>query len=197
MLILGLVFIIAAAVLGAGVALDGSESASVEILGTRVDTSIAGVFFTGAGTMLLLILGVWMLMSATARARRKRAERKESRRRHKASVSALEEERTQLRAENERLQEQVGRDRATGTTAAGAATAASRDDRSATRSDVGADSDTGRTGFLGRGNHARTDADAGTATGQDRVDHTTDIGTATGTGDRNDVDVRQREPHRG
>ena len=108
MLVLGLLLILGSAALGAGVAYDGNEAASVEILGTTVDTTAAGIFFTGAATMLVFLLGLWLLRSKLGRDRRKRGERKETRRRQRESVSQIEEERTQLRAENERLSEKLG-----------------------------------------------------------------------------------------
>ncbi|MDQ1625829.1 MAG: hypothetical protein QOJ49_1327 [Actinomycetota bacterium] len=103
MLVLGLLLILLAAGLTIGAAYDGSESATVELLGYSFDTTVAGVFFTGAGTMLLLLLGVWLLTASMGRARRRRAERKQLKARHRDSVTQLERERNELRAENERL----------------------------------------------------------------------------------------------
>jgi hypothetical protein len=118
MLILGLLLILFSAALTVGAVYDGGEAASVELLGASVDTTVAGVFFSGAATMLLFLVGVWLLMSSMGRARRKRLERKETRKRQRDSVARLEEERTQLRAENERLQEQLHSRPTTGRTAA-------------------------------------------------------------------------------
>jgi hypothetical protein len=112
MLVLGLVLIAVAVAVGAGAVFDGSEAASVELLGTTVDTTVAGVFFAGTATMLVFMLGVLMLVSSMGRARRKRQDRKEAKRRQRDSVRALEEERAQLRAENERLSGQLGDARA-------------------------------------------------------------------------------------
>jgi uncharacterized protein YlxW (UPF0749 family) len=107
MFVLGLLLILASASLGVGLVYDGTESASVEILGTTVDTTVAGIFFTGAATMLLFLVGVWLLQSKLGRSRRKRVERKEARRLQRESVAKLERERTQLAAENERLSEKL------------------------------------------------------------------------------------------
>ena len=107
MFVLGLLLILASAALGVGLVYDGTESASVEILGTTVETTMAGVFFSGAGAMLAFLLGVWLLQSKMGRSRRKRVERKETRRKQRESVSQLERERTQLAAENERLAEKL------------------------------------------------------------------------------------------
>jgi uncharacterized protein YlxW (UPF0749 family) len=108
MLVLGLLLILGSAALGAGLVYDGSEAAKVEILGTTVDTTMAGVFFSGAATMLVFLVGVWLLQSKMGRSRRKRIERKEARRRQRESVAKLEQERIQLAAENERLAEKLG-----------------------------------------------------------------------------------------
>jgi ABC-type nickel/cobalt efflux system permease component RcnA len=107
MLILGLLLILGSAALGAGLVYDGSEAASVEILGTTVNTTAAGIFFSGAATMLLFLLGVWMLTSSMGRSRRKRGEHKASRRQQKESVAQLEADRASLATENERLSEQL------------------------------------------------------------------------------------------
>lgn len=103
MLLLGLLLLVAAAALMVGAVYDGADPTTVEVLGRSLHTTVAGVFFTGAATMLVFLLGVWMLRASMGRVRRRRAERKEIRNRHRDSVSRLEEERTALRAENERL----------------------------------------------------------------------------------------------
>ncbi len=123
MFLLGLLLILAAAAVTVGVVYDGGEAAEVEILGRTLDTEIWGVFFTGMGTMLVLLLGLWMLYASMGRARRKRSERKETRNRHRDSVTRLEEERTALRAENEKLNEELSSRRGTSPGAGGAASA--------------------------------------------------------------------------
>lgn len=107
MLVLGLLLIIAALALGFGAIYDGSEAATVEILGQKLETTVAGVFVAGAVSMLVLLLGVLAVMSSMGRARRKRSERKEAKNRQQASVQQLEDERAALRAENERLAERL------------------------------------------------------------------------------------------
>ena len=107
MLVLGLLLILGSAALGAGLVYDGSEAAKVEILGTTVDTTMAGVFFSGAATMLVFLVGVWMLQSSMGRSRRKRTARKEARLKQRESVAKLEQERVQLAAENERLAQKL------------------------------------------------------------------------------------------
>ena len=85
------------------------------------------MFVTGLATMLIFFLGVWLLFSSMGRSRRKRVERKQARNRQKESVTQIEEERAQLRAENERLNERLATERdttAAGTTAGTAGGAA-------------------------------------------------------------------------
>jgi uncharacterized protein YlxW (UPF0749 family) len=117
MFILGLLLILGSAALGAGLVYDGSEAASVEILGTTVNTTAAGIFFSGAATMLLFLLGAWLLTSSMGRSRRKRGERKASHRQQKESVAQLEADRTELAAENDRLSQKLDVRRETKTTA--------------------------------------------------------------------------------
>ena len=143
MLALGLLFMIVAAAVTAGAIYDGGESATFEVFGQTVGTTIGGVFIAGLATMLVFFIGVWMLMKSLVRSRRKRLERKEATSRQQQSVSQIEQERAQLRAENDQLQQRLARDRrpdigpdgttdATGgTAAAGGAAAGERavDDR--------------------------------------------------------------------
>ena len=110
MLALGLLFILGAAAVTAGAIYDGGESASFELFGQTIGTTISGVFMAGFATMLVFILGIWMLMSSMSRGRRKRHERKQTKARQRESVSKIEEERAQLRAENEQLQERLARE---------------------------------------------------------------------------------------
>ncbi|MGH8895269.1 MAG: hypothetical protein ACRDWY_18480 [Actinomycetes bacterium] len=136
MLVLGLLLIVAAALLAIGAIFDAGEEATVEILGQTITTTAAGVFVAGAATMLMFLIGVWALMSSMGRSRRKRAERKEAKLRQRDSVSQLEEERTALRAENERLAERLaGRDPAAAGATAGATTAGAAADDPAHHAD--------------------------------------------------------------
>jgi hypothetical protein len=106
--------------------------------------------------MLVFILGIWMLMSSMSRGRRKRHERKETKARQRESVSQIEQERAELRAENERLQERLGRE--------------SRPAAATTDSDTRTGTDTP----MPPGDE--TTAGSTTTDGNDRVvDHTTDL----------------------
>lgn len=155
MLVLGLLLIAAASVVTVGALYDGGESATVEILGRSYETTVAGVFVVGAVTALVFMIGVWALMAGMGRSRRKRVERKEARARQRESVRSLEEERAELRAENERLSEQLAADRrssgeSTSATAPPVGTVGEPDDRVVDhRSDLTASETSG--------NHSRHD----------------------------------------
>lgn len=140
MLVLGLLLVLAALAVGFGAVYAGSDSATIEVLGQMLTTTVAGVFIAGAASMLALLLGIMAMKASMGRARRKRSERKEIKSRQKASVQQLEQERAALRAENERLAEKLSETghqppmgatgvAAGGAAAGGAATAATeRDD---------------------------------------------------------------------
>ena len=162
MLALGLLFILGAAAVTAGAIYDGGESASFELFGQTIGTTISGVFMAGFATMLVFILGIWMLMSSMSRGRRKRLERKETKARQRESVSQIEQERAQLRAENEQLQERLAREgRPVDETATGGA-------RSTDETSTGPTTTDGRP--------TTTDGRPTTTDGNDRVvDHTTDL----------------------
>ena len=163
MLALGLLFILGAAAVTAGAIYDGGESASFELFGQTIGTTISGVFMAGFATMLVFILGVWMLMSAMSRGRRKRLERKQTKARQRESVSQIEAERAQLRAENEQLQERLTRE---------------SHPAGSTQGDSGRSTDarsTDATGTYATDDRPVTDRPS-TTDGNDRVvDHTTDL----------------------
>ncbi len=176
MAIIGLLFILGAGAVTAGAIYDGGESATIEVFGLSADTTIGGVFIAGLATMLIFFLGVWLLFSSMGRSRRRRMERKQARTRQKESVSQIEEERAQLRAENERLNEQLATGRGTtaaGTTAGaagGAAAGTTTADRTTSTDTVDATSTdastTDRTTADERPQHVE---------GDQVVDHTTDL----------------------
>jgi cbb3-type cytochrome oxidase subunit 3 len=172
MAIIGLLFILGAGAVTAGAIYDGGESATIEVFGLSADTTIGGVFVAGLATMLIFFIGVWLLFSSMGRSRRKRMERKQARTRQKESVSQIEAERAQLRAENERLNERLATERdttAAGTTpgAAGGATAGTAaTDRSTDGTTATDRTTTGGTTTDGRPQHVDGDR---------VVDHNTDL----------------------
>lgn len=176
MAIIGLLFILGAGAVTAGAIYDGGESATIEVFGLSADTTIGGVFVAGLATMLIFFLGVWLLFSSMGRSRRKRMERKQARTRQKESVSQIEEERAQLRAENERLNEQLATGR--GTTAAGTtAVAAGGAAAGTTTADRTTSTDTVDATSTDASTTDRTTADERPqhVEGDQVVDHTTDL----------------------
>ncbi|MBA2767657.1 MAG: hypothetical protein H0U35_00710 [Sporichthyaceae bacterium] len=196
MLLLGLLLVVLAAAVAVGAMLDAGESATVEILGQTITTTIAGVFVAGAATMLTFLLGVWAISASMGRARRKRAQRKEAKRSQRDSVKHLEEERAALREENERLASQLTETRPVNTpssTAAGAgvggaagATGAGSTDAHDHRSTPGHDHDHDHDeSTTGSTSAAETSAPTGSTSGDERVvDHHTDASSETSTGGR-------------
>jgi uncharacterized protein YlxW (UPF0749 family) len=167
MLLLGLVLMIVAAAVTAGAIYDGGEHATFEVFGQTVGTTVAGIFMIGLATMLVFFIGVWMTFSSAGRARRRRIARKEARNRQHESVSQMEQERAQLRAENERLNEQLATDRPTGQDGA-----------------AGMEDTAGTTTAAGAGTATSTDASERPThvTGDRVVDHNTDLPDESGTG---------------
>jgi len=177
MLLLGLVLMIVAAAVTAGAIYDGGEDATFEVFGQTVGTTVAGIFMIGLATMLVFFIGVWMTFSSAGRARRRRIARKEARNRQHESVSQMEEERAKLRAENERLNEQLATNQPAGAD--------------------GMDDTAGTTTSAGAGTTAADPAERPThVTGDRVVDHTTDLPDESVTGSTGSVgstDLRTSE----
>jgi ABC-type nickel/cobalt efflux system permease component RcnA len=136
MLLIGLLLVLAAAAAGGIVVYDGAETSKVEFFGHHATMSVSGIFFAGVATMIVFLLGLWMMQGSLGRARRRRLARREARVEHRDSVRSLEEEKAQLAMENARLERQLQRDRAAagtsgaavgGTTAAATSAAPARD----------------------------------------------------------------------
>jgi hypothetical protein len=90
MVVLGFLIVIAAILLGLGVALSTSSSASIEGFGLDVDTTAAAVYFAGAATAIMLVIGLWLMKSGTARIYRHRREVRALRRQSEAAPAATE-----------------------------------------------------------------------------------------------------------
>jgi hypothetical protein len=170
MLVLGLLLMLLAALVMVGVIADGGESASLELFGQSVDTTVAGLFIAGAVSMLVFLLGAWLLTAGMGRARRKRTERKQAKREYRDSVERLETERAQLREENERLSRELqspSREQHTSTgTAAGAGVGAGAAGSSLTGATHPGDS-TGIFADHRSGNDSSTDSES--TSGDNRV----------------------------
>lgn len=152
MLLIGLLLVLAALVACGAVIYDGSETAKVEFFGHHATLSVAGLFFLGVATMIVLFLGLWMMAGSARRARRRRLARREARVEHRDSVRSLEDEKAQLAEENARLERRLAEQRA-GAGVAGGAAATGYDDHTRTLSDRDGDGVPDRQergGFFGR-----------------------------------------------
>lgn len=91
MLALGIILVLlAAGVIVAALFGGAGQPASFDLGVVDVETNTLGVFLLGAGTLLLLVIGLGLIRSGLARARRRRQERKELNRLHRR----LEKEQT-------------------------------------------------------------------------------------------------------
>jgi hypothetical protein len=86
MTVLGLILIAAAVVLGFGVGASSADDATLEVFGADLGVTVAGVYFTGAATAAVLILGLWLLKKGTGRGYRRRKEVKDLR--HQVDTAA-------------------------------------------------------------------------------------------------------------
>jgi len=91
MLALGIILVLlAGGVIVAALFGGAGQTASFDLGVVDVETNTLGVFLLGAGTLLLLVIGLGLIRSGLARARRRRQERKELNRLHRR----LEKEQT-------------------------------------------------------------------------------------------------------
>lgn len=106
MIVLALLLILGAVALSIGVLMNATGPATLEAFGMSLSTTEGGLFLAGAGAMLALLLGLWLLAVSGKRARRRRSK-----------VQSLERERhgevERLQEENARLEEAVRHDRNT------------------------------------------------------------------------------------
>jgi hypothetical protein len=90
MVVLGFLIVIAAILVGLGVGLSTSSPASIEGFSLDVDTTAAVVYFAGAATAIMLVVGLWLMKSGTARIYRHRREVRALRRQSEAAPAATE-----------------------------------------------------------------------------------------------------------
>ncbi|MFN2538306.1 MAG: hypothetical protein ABR549_09165 [Mycobacteriales bacterium] len=100
MLPLGLLLVIAAGAAGAAVALHNTDAGTLTAFGQSYDTTVLGVFLTGAVAGLALMAGLSMMVGGAAGRRRRHAAAK-------AQVRDVSAENDQLADENARLRAQV------------------------------------------------------------------------------------------
>lgn len=106
MAVLGLLLMLAAGALTAGVVLNNTNKVSADAFGvTLSNVSVGGIFVAGAVTALVFALGLWMLLQGMRRARRRRLERREI-------VRDTRDQTASLAAEKERLERELETERA-------------------------------------------------------------------------------------
>lgn len=105
MLLIGLLLIALAVLFGWAIIVDATEPQTLTVFGVTANTTGAGVFLTGAATMLALLVGLWLIQVAMRRARRRRAEVKRLKR-EREQAERLEQEKAALAAELERERQQ-------------------------------------------------------------------------------------------
>lgn len=102
---LGLLLMLAAGALTAGVLVSNTNKISPEAFGvTLADISVGGLFLTGAVTALVFALGLWLLMRGLRRSRRRSVERRQI-------VRDTQEQQASLAAEKARLEQELAQER--------------------------------------------------------------------------------------
>ena len=105
MVLLGLVVLVLCLVVGAVVALNNPDTASVEAFGQSVsDLTIGGIFAVGAAVGALAVLGLGLMLSGAARKRSKKVALKRE-------VQSVRSEQETLAEENARLAQQLQQER--------------------------------------------------------------------------------------
>lgn len=111
MAVLGLLLMLAAGVLTAGVLSSNTNKISAEAFGFSLpDVSVGGLFVAGAVTALVFALGLWLLMRGLRRARRRNVERRQI-------VRDTQKQQASLAAEKSRLEQELAQERSRRATA--------------------------------------------------------------------------------
>ena len=93
MTVLGLLILVAAAAVTVGAIARGGADVSLDFGSFTVNTDAAGMFLTGAATLLVAVVGLWMLRGGVARSRQRRKEMRELRDRAARNEAAAKRER--------------------------------------------------------------------------------------------------------
>lgn len=88
MFVLGIVLIVAAVLVGLGVASTSDLATTLEVYGTDLGMSVSAVFFFGAAAGAVLLAGLWLVKKGVGRGYRRRKEVKELRQQVEATPSA-------------------------------------------------------------------------------------------------------------
>ncbi len=114
MVLVGVVLLVLCGLLGAGIALTNTDPVSAEAFGvTLSNVSVRGLFLLGVVVGALAMLGLGLMLVGAARKRAKKVALKRE-------VKHVRGEQESLAEENARLQEQLERERTSGTTDEGA-----------------------------------------------------------------------------
>ena len=92
MAVLGIIILLGVGVVTATVVANGSDQATLNLVGLDVTTSVSGIFGFGALCLLLTVLGLFLLLGGAKRARRRRAEVRDLRRRADAPTGTATED---------------------------------------------------------------------------------------------------------
>jgi membrane protein implicated in regulation of membrane protease activity len=77
MLVLGIILLVVAAGFFVAVLFGGGGQATVDLGGLNVTMNTFAVFLLGMGTVILAVLGLWLIMAGLRRANRRRQDKKE------------------------------------------------------------------------------------------------------------------------
>lgn len=105
MAVLGLLLMLAAGALTAGILVSNTDKISPEAFGVSLaNVSVGGLFVAGVVTALVFALGLWLLMRGLRRSRRRNVERRQI-------VRDTQEQQASLSAEKARLEKELEQER--------------------------------------------------------------------------------------
>lgn len=118
MVVIALLLIIVGAGVAVSVLLENTDSTTLTLFGADISATYAAIFLVGAGCMLAILLGTWLLQLGFARSRRRRREVKSLKRSRSTEADGLEQERTRLAQDKADLEERLAGERSQAPTAA-------------------------------------------------------------------------------
>ncbi len=109
MIVLGLLILVAAVAVTVGAIARGGADVSLDFGSFTVNTDAAGMFLTGAATLLVAVIGLWLLRGGLARSRQRRQEMRELRDRAARNESAARREREAAADERAQADAETGK----------------------------------------------------------------------------------------
>ncbi len=109
MIVLGFLILVAAVAVTVGAVARGGGDVSLDFGSFTVNTDAAGMFLTGAATMLVAVIALWMLRGGLARSRQRRREMRELRDRAARNEAAAKRERAAAADERAQAGAETGR----------------------------------------------------------------------------------------